>query len=234
MKTKLILIALLLFAAAVLCARTLVITTAQSVPFQKGKSEPAANRNHPPELRLINDLDKVIQQRFLTVPQLGMRRIGPNPNPHLEHFEPNTEEEKQAVANLQNGAWRVGIYLIGRRGYANPTRGLNDASHLLVHYKLNSPVPVTTNVKKSELANPKRLQGGADEAFERFNTSDTYDFSLGKWAYVARPVRARESCMKCHQDMFVTAKLGNKKYAYRSRRVGDTIGVLLYAFSKTD
>jgi len=214
----------------VLCARTLATTTSA----QKDRSAAAANRNHSPELALVNDLDKVIQLRFLNAPQLGIRRIGPSPNPHFEHFEPHTEEEKQAVANLQNGEWKVGIFLIGRRGYEIPTVPASDHRNLLVQYKLNSPVPVTTNVKKRELADPKRLQDGVDEAFERFNTAETYDFSLGKWAYVARPVRAREVCMKCHQDMFVTAKLADKKYAYRSRRVGDTIGVLLYAFEKKD
>ena len=89
-------------------------------------------------------------------------------------------------------------------------------------------------MKKGDFAEPKRLQEGVDEAFERFNAANTYEFSLGNWAYVARPVRALESCMKCHQDMFITSKLGNKKYAYRKRHVGDTIGVLLYAFDKKD
>jgi hypothetical protein len=231
-KTKLLLtVAFLLIAVVILCARTLVPATPSG---QKDRSAAQNKQNHPPELGLVNDLDKVIQLRFLNAPQLGMRRIGPNPNPHLEHFEPRTEEEKQAVANLQNDEWKVGIFLIGRRAYANPTIDVNDEKHLLVQYMLNPPVPVTTNVKKSELAAPKSLQDGVDEAFERFNTADTYDFSLGKWAYVARPVRARELCMKCHQDMFVTSKLANKKYTYRSRRIGDTIGVLLYAFDKQD
>jgi hypothetical protein len=38
--------------------------------------------------------------------------------------------------------------------------------------------------------------------------------------------------MKCHAGFFVTSKLGEKKYAYRSRRVGDPIGVLVYAVAK--
>jgi hypothetical protein len=196
MKTKSLLITLsLLFAVAVLCARTFI-------PSASGQK--SAHRNHAPDLGLINDLDKVIQLRFLNAPQLGMRRIGPNPNPHFEHFEPQTEEEKQAVANLQKGEWKVGIYLMGRRAYENPSRDLKDGKPLVVQYKLNEPVPVTTNVKKQELADAKGLRDGVDEAFEKFRAADTYDFSLGNWAYVARPVRARESCMKCHTDMFVT------------------------------
>jgi hypothetical protein len=230
MKTKSLLsVALLLFALAILCARTLVTTTHAG---QKD-SYPDTYRNHLPDTRLINELDKVIQQRFLTTPQLGIRRIGPVPNPHFEHFTPQTDEEKQVVDSLQNGEWKVGIYLMGRRAYENPAvKDANAAKRLLVHYKLNGPVPVTANVSKGQLADPKRLQAGVDEAFERFTKTDTYDFSLGNWAYVARPVRARETCMQCHQDKFVTSKLGKEKYAYRNRHVGDTIGVLLYAFKK--
>lgn len=221
-----LIIASLLFAVTVLCVHSVT----PSVSRQKAAT--LANRNHPPELGLINDLDKVIQQRFLTTPQLGIRRIGPVPNPHFEQFEPNTEEEKEAVTKLQDGNWKVGIYLMGRRAYENPYKNLKDAKPLLVHYKLNGPVPVTANVKKRELASPKRLRARVDEAFEKFRDGDTYDFSLGKWTYVARPVRAREVCLKCHQDMFVTSKVGEKRYTYRRRHVGDTIGVLLYAFRK--
>lgn len=163
----------------------------------------------------------------------GMRRIGPQPNPHLEYFEPSTEEEKQAVADLQNGQWKVGIYLIGRRAYENPSRkDKDDKKRLLVQYKLNDPLPITKNMKKRELADPKRLRDRADEAFEKFKEANSYDFSLGKWSYVARPVRARESCLKCHTDFFVTSKLGERRYTYRSRRVGDPIGVLVYAIGK--
>ncbi len=220
---------ILLFVVGVLCARTFV-TTAN--PIEKnGPTIP--NPIDQPELRLINDLDKVIQHRFLTLPAFGIRRIGPNPNPHLEHFEPHTADERLVVANLERGDWKVGIYLMGRRAYELPDiKNLNGPKQLTVQYKLNDPVPVTSNVKKSELYGPKRLRDGVDKAFERFREGDTFDFSIGEWSYVARPVRAGEACMKCHQDMFVTAKVGNKKYQYRNRRVGDAIGVLVYAFRK--
>ena len=186
----------------------------------------------PPDLALVNALDKVIQQRFLTAPNFGIRRIGPTPNPHLEHFEPRNPKELQAVTNLQNADWKVGIYLIGRRAYEIPSPKEGNASkRLTVYYHLNQPVPVTTNVKKRELPNPKRIKEHADEAFQRFASTDTYDFSLGKWSYVARPLRAKETCLKCHTDFFLTSK-ENKVYAYRKRRVGDPIGVVLYAVRK--
>jgi len=138
-----------------------------------------------------------------------------------------------AVADLQNEQWKVGIYLIGRRAYENPSRkDKDDKKRLLVQYKLNDPLPITTNMKKRELAAPKRLRDRVDEAFEKFKEADSYDFSLGKWSHVARPVRARESCLKCHMDFFVTSKLGERRYTYRSRRVADPIGVLVYAIGK--
>jgi len=188
--------------------------------------------NPPPDLALVNALDKVIQQRFLTAPNFGIRRIGPTPNPHLEHFEPRSAEESEAVTNLQNADWKVGIYLIGRRAYEIPSpKEGNAGKRLTVYYHLNQPVPVTKNVKKRELPNPKRIKEHADAAFQRFTSTDTYGFSVGKWSYVARPLRAQETCLKCHTDFFLTSK-ENKVYAYRKRRVGDPIGLVIYAVRK--
>jgi hypothetical protein len=230
METRLVVVTtFLLVAVSGLGATTLVKT---SLPEKRDKSSRPADANPAPELRLINDLDKVMQERFITAQTRGMRRIGPQPNPHMEYFEPRTEEEIQAVNNLQNGQWKVGVYLFGRRAYQKPPKKDGDAKRgLLVQYRLNRPVLVTNNLKQKELASPGKLRDGLDEAFAKFKESDSHNFSLGKWSYVAKPVRARESCLKCHTDLFA-AKLGERKYAYRSRRVGDPIGVLVYAFGK--
>ena len=220
-------IAFILFVVAAILAETRL-----SIPGHVRENKSSGNARLP-DPRLINDLDRVIQQRFFTAPNFGIRRIGPQPNPHLEYFVANTEEEKQAVANLQNQRWKVGIYLIGRRAYKNPSvKAKHGEDRLLVQYKLNDPVPVTSNIKKKDLPLPKRLKQDVDEAFERFKQVGSYDFSLGKWSYVARPVRAQETCLPCHRDFYVISKLANKKYAYRSRRVHDPIGVLVYAFDQ--
>jgi hypothetical protein len=217
---------LLLLAVTMISAGTFVETSVYGKQDQPGKPHIL------PQPGLINDLDKVLQLRFLTAPNFGIRRIGPNPNPHLERFEPHTAEETEAVNNLQSGQWKVAVYLFGRRGYQQAAQKDPHAEKgLIVQYKLNNPVPVTNNFKKGELARPRNLQDGVDEAFLQFATAESHEFSLGKWSYVARAVRARESCLKCHTDLF-TDELDSKKWAYRSRRVGDPIGVLVYAFSK--
>ena len=136
------------------------------------------------------------------------------------------------MTELQNDNWKVGVYLFGRRAHEIPDKEHADQKKLYVEYRLNAPIPVTKNVKKRELADPKRLQASLDEAFEKFKAGDSFDFSLGKWSYAARPVRARESCLSCHSDLFVLSKLGDRKYTYRPRRAGDSIGVLVYAVRK--
>jgi hypothetical protein len=219
-------------APVLLLALTMISAGTLVEPSVRGKRDRPTGSPLLPAPRLINDLDKVVQLRFLTAPNFGVRRIGPNPNPHLEGFEPHTTEETEAVNNLQNAKWKVAVYLFGRRGYQKAPQKHSDAEQgLMVQYKLNYPVPITNNVKKWELAKPKGLQDGVDEAFNRFAAAESYDFSLGKWSYVARPVRAQDSCLKCHTDLF-TNKLDSKNWEYRNRRVGDVIGVLVYAFGK--
>lgn len=191
--------------------------------------------NPLPDAGLIDDLDRAIQARFLTTQNFGMRRIGPQPNPHFdEEFTPATTEEQRAVTNLQAGRWKVGVYLFGRRAYER-VLGKDEAGRkrLYVEHRLNRALPITKNTKRRHLADPKRLRDGVAEAFYRFKETDSYTFEAGKWSYVARPVKAIDSCLKCHTDLFVTIKPGEKKYAYRGRRAGDPIGVLVYAFANS-
>ena len=159
--------------------------------------------NPPPDLALVNALDKVIQQRFLTAPNFGIRRIGPTPNPHLEHFEPRSAEEFQAVTNLQNADWKVGIYLIGRRAYEIPSpKEGNAGKRLTVYYHLNQPVPVTKNVKKRELPDPKRIKEHADEAFQKFASTNTYDFSLWQMVLRSQAIKGQRDVPKMSHRFF--------------------------------
>lgn len=193
------------------------------------------NVNPLPDAALIDDLDRVMQTRFLTNPFFGIRRIGPQPNPHFnEEFTPATAEEQRAVTNLQEGRWKVGVYLFGRRAYERAVgKGEESRKQLYIEHRLNRPVPVTENTKRRDLAGPKRLRDGVNEAFYRFKEADSYTFASGRWTYVARPVKAIDSCLKCHTDFFLLSKSGEKPYSYRRRRAGDPVGVLVYAFARS-
>jgi hypothetical protein len=190
---------------------------------------------------LIDAFDASIQKRFLTEPNFGMRRIQPTypTNPHFEYFVPVTEEEKKSLAEFEKGGWKVFLYLFGRR--ANPRvvdgQPKNDFS---ISYRINQPVRITKPGKIEDLPRGEKLMEDVKAAFLAFQTpngenENNYEFSVGKWSYVARPVRAvNESCLKCHKDYVITEKLKDNRFKFRKRRIGDANGVLVYGFSKDE
>lgn len=184
-----------------------------------------------PDDQLVNEFDQAIQKRFVVIPNFGIVRIQPvnPPNPHLETFQPESPEEQQAVDRLAAGNWRTGIYLFGRFAYEDTTVAPGK-KQLKIQYKTNDPVPVSTGLKARDLPASREMVDQIERAYDAFLTKPSYEFQQGKWSYVARPVAARDGCLKCHGDMFITAKLDNKRWAYRPRQVGDPIGVLVYAF----
>lgn len=235
--------------AAICCALLAVCAASAAAPADVATRRPAQQRSVQsvtrggvsalPDAALIDDFDRAVQKRFLKTPGFGMARIniGPPPQPHLhpDRFVPTSDEEFRVVKDLQEAGWKVGVYLFGRHAYERP-KGEDAASEkvLYVEYKLNRPVPVTTNTKSSELPAPRRLRGEVAEALYRFQETNSHTFASGKWTYVARPVRASESCLKCHTDMFVTKKTGKNTYTYRPRLAGDPIGALVYAFARPE
>ena len=184
-----------------------------------------------PADQLVNDFDRAIQQRFVVIPSVGIVRIEPvnPPNPHLKTFQPETPHEQQAVDQFASQKWTTGIYLFGRRAYEDNTVAPGKKK-LNIYYRSNDPVPVSADLKVKDMTDSKQLVDHIERAYDAFLTKPSYEFQQGKWSYVARPVAAREGCLKCHGDMFITAKLDNKRWAYRPRQVGDPIGVLVYAF----
>jgi len=187
-----------------------------------------------PSDELINKFDQAIHRRFLEQPNFGIRRIGPQPNPHLETFVPASEDEKNSVTGFQEEGWAVGLYLFGRRANEIPVKkNGKTVKKLHVVNKLNAPLPITEKLKSDDLAKSESLLEQVKIAFQVFQTSDNYEFEFNNRAYVAKPVRAmNESCLQCHTDFYITKQVAKKTYKYRPRKVGDTIGVLVYSFEK--
>lgn len=197
--------------------------------------------NLKPADSLIDSFDASIQKRFLTEPYFGIRRIEPNypTNPHFEYFLPKTEEEKQSLAEFESGGWKVYLYLFGRRAKPRVVDG-KPRKDFSIEYRINQPVSITKELKKEDLPKGEKLMKDVKEAFLAFQTpnganENSYEFSVGKWSYVARPVRAvNETCIKCHTDYVITEKLKNNQYKFRKRQVGDANGVLVYGFTKDE
>ncbi len=190
---------------------------------------------------VIERFDKAVQQRFLTQPDFGIRRIAPvnPPNPHLEKFVAINDEEKMSVAEFEREGWLVSLYLFGRRA-APKVVGGKEQEKFSINYRLNKALPITANLKENQLPKPEKLLAQVKTAFVDFQTAaspneNSYEFEIGKWSYVAKPVRAaNESCLKCHADYVITEKLGDDQYKFRKRAVGDANGVLVYGFARKD
>lgn len=197
--------------------------------------------NLKPAESLVDAFDASIQKRFLTEPYFGIRRIAPTypTNPHFEYFSAQTAEEKQSLADFEKEGWKVFLYLFGRQAKPRVIDG-KEQKDFTIKYRINQPVAITKGLKVKDLPKGEELLKNVKEAFIDFQTptsanENNYQFSRGKWSYVARPVRAaNESCVKCHTDYVITAKLEKNKYKFRKRQIGDANGVLVYGFTKDE
>ncbi len=202
--------------------------------------EKKAESNPKPETSQIDTFDSFIQKRFLIEPNFGMRRVAgpPNPtSPHLNSFEPKYSGEYKYVSGFQKEGWKMGIYLFGRVANPKVVKGVEQKT-FSINYRLNPPLAGTTNVNSDKLPKTKKLLNEVKSAFIAFQkpngeNENNYEFSIGKWSYVARPVRAvNESCIRCHTDYVITEKLGDGKFTFRKRKIGDANGVIVYGFIK--
>lgn len=201
-------------------------------PFGRAAAAAAAAEkpNKKPAAALIEKFDAALQLRFLNEPGFGIARITP-PNPHLTYFVAKEGDEKRSVESLEADGWRAGLYLFGRR-IEKRTNEENGKARFYVSNRAFAPMPVTKDVLPKNLTAPANLLVQTANAFQAFQTADTYEFDDGRWAYVAKPVRARQSCLQCHTDYVQISKIGEKPYKYRKRQVGDAIGVVIYGFAE--
>jgi hypothetical protein len=218
MKNIKIVICLMWFGGLMLDANCFFINTSAAFRVDKTK----------PESALIERFNEAIQQRFLNEPDFGVSRIA-RPNPHLRAFTPTIKEESDLVEALQKGGWQTGLYLYGRR--AVPKSIANPKEFEFIY--LNNPaIAITRGLERKQLAEPDKLLKEVKVAFDSFANQDSYEFEQNKWSYVARPVRARQSCLQCHTDFGLGEKDNEENYLYRPK-VGDAIGVVVYAFAKS-
>lgn len=186
------------------------------------------------EADLIAALDDCIQQRFLDVDKgFGFSRvIRPGSTPH--RFKAENAKELTIVEYLTGARLDVVLYLAGRR---------------IVEAKLNSedvdsiagslikgPVSITPGDKQvAGLPTPGQLLNRGREAMQAFQGSGKYDFSLGEWKFITRPVRASDAtCLNCHQrngtTLFSRGKIGEDS---KSLKIGDPLGLLVYGYKNS-
>jgi hypothetical protein len=198
---------------------------------------------------VIDALDECIQKRFSKFDmRLGAARILTIKLP-FDHFVAETPGEREAITELEKGGWQVAFYLIGRRilGTRPDTLpGIPVSAH--DSRDINGPIAITpstifderdhgtgqvvatssviSNWRKTlqqlELPELREIWDDARKAMLVFEKRDQYDFSFRKWSIAARPIRAKEACLKCHTGEVPLA----------APKVGDALGVAMYAYAR--
>jgi hypothetical protein len=206
---------------------------------------------------VIDALDECVQERFIkSDTRFGITRMRPL-TLHVNYFLPETQNERDAIAELEKGGWQVAFYLVGRRILAPKPDMTKFKPELLSdnHPIINGPIAITApknfNKKKMieqfNLPEPQKLWDDAQRAMSEFEKKDQYDFTVDRWNFAARPIRARESCLKCHNNNPVAkaadgsiVSVGRNNldlYALSARsetpiKVGDALGVAMYAYTR--
>lgn len=208
---------------------------------------PSVAQKTASEPQIVDALNDCIQQRFKDVDKsFGFRRIiKVGDTPH--RFKPENPKEFSSVNELANQKVEVALYLASRSVLGDkPTdkewaQGDNDTARndkpvpmpATVNYSrkiIKGPVLISTK-DKADLPLPSELWEHSKKAMQAFAAKDSFEFTLGKWQFTARPVRASEqSCLQCHMaDSTATfAREPNKES--KQLKMGDPLGVVLYAY----
>jgi len=203
----------------------------------------AATRNIPQEegcddadSRLLSLLDDCVQQRFKDVDNgFGFRRIVKvGETPH--RFKPENAKELRVVDELKAARLSVALYLAGRRVLGDKP----DATAIVARRFIQGPASVaSTDHKNGDLPGPAELWDQSRAAMLAFQSSQTYDFAVGKWKFSGRPVRATEqSCLNCHNSgetrsiPLTSTNRPSELQITKPLRIGDPLGVVLYAHER--
>jgi hypothetical protein len=138
-------------------------------------------------------------------------------------FEPENDLEKEAVEEIEHSGMKMALYLTSRKILTAEPKML-EASQLLHHAPLRGPVAITKSAQKTDWPDKSSLWKQSLKAMQNFDSDKSatqYEFSAEGKDFIARPVRAQESCLQCHVS---------ETYA-RRLSAGDPIGVLLYAYT---
>lgn len=200
---------------------------------QPAPQQPAA-QPHP-----LDALDREVQKRFHDVIGFGMARIATE-----RRFAPETQEERAAVRELERGGYEVGLYLAGRAilddASEQPRQAKTKFGYGMTGQAFSGPIFVGPGVKRLPAA--AALWDETRHALESFGAgAEQHEFTWSRWQVLARPVRASaESCLRCHNTDYrlvngVTeagVRFSKIEPKGNALKVGDPLGVLIYAYRK--
>lgn len=210
-----------------------------------------AQSNSTPKIQECDDgpfakLNEEIQKRFLEPTLMfGGRRVYEQGAAYSDHrvfarFFPKNQSEKDAMAELRKETYEAFGYVVGRRvlSVAPNFSKWKSRSGLQYYEGLISPpfiisdqesheINKATYLLLEELPQPWELWEQAKVTMIAFSTRDHYEFSVGKWKFLAKPVRAsQKSCLECHQPR--EAAKGNEL------KLNDPFGAVFYAYTRPE
>ena len=196
----------------------------------------------------ISPLDSYIQDRFtqrgrgfgierIMIPGRGLHTPIPSFGSYSQPktigmFVPENDQEKEAVAEIERSGMKMALYLASRNILGTESDE-SENNRLALHAPLRGPVGLTQGSQKTDWPETSSLWKQARKAIQDFDadkSASQYEFSAEGKDYIARPVRAQESCLKCHIPHAYLNYTPNSNGATRQLSVGDPIGVLLYAY----
>jgi hypothetical protein len=228
---------------------TIIICLSLALGFAQRFSARAHLQESAAKLQLLAAFDVCIQQRFKDIDKtLGLRRIikiGETPH----RFKPENAKELTSMSELQNGGFNVALYLASRSVFGekpeakkwrqdNQENGSANSGALSKapfdsRRLIKGPVLITAK-NRDDLPMPVELWEQSRKAMQAFATKDSYEFTLGKWKFLAKPVRASESCLQCHlRDSTRIFEVNPKYDKAEPLKIGDPLGTVLYAYQES-
>jgi hypothetical protein len=212
------------------------------------KSLPATRPSITLGCSFIDPLDICIQTRFTQTNRgFGVERVLKPfhaPIPSLGYvyrqektmgmFVPENDPEKEVIAEIEQSDLKMALYLASRKVLGNLPDEPQD-HHWVFHAPIRGPVGLTRNAQKIDWPEDLSLWKQAQKVMQDFDNDKAishFEFSVGDKDFIARPVRAQEACLQCHTPQAYWGA-GSNKSVTRQLSVGDPIGVLLYAYTKS-
>jgi len=149
-------------------------------------------------------------------------------------FVPENDQEREAVAEIEQSGLNMALYLASRNVLGTRPDEPKNLSHIMFHAPLRGPVGITRSAHKSDWPENLSLWKQAQKAMRDFDSNKSAsqsEFSVEGKDFIARPVRAQESCLQCHTPETYQSDISKNGGVARQLRVDDPIGVLLYAYT---
>ncbi len=177
-------------------------------------------------------VERVLKPFHAPIPSIGY--IDPQRN-MIGMFLPENDREREAIAEIEQSDLKMTLYLASRRVLITEPDEAEREKRFMLHKPFRGPVGITRSAQKSDWPEALSLWKQSQKAMQDFDSNKSvsqYEFIAGDINFTARPVRAQESCLKCHTPEVYQREGSNNGAAVRQLSVGDPIGVLIYAYTR--